>query len=151
MYIVLKRLTTRKIRLGKIRSHFTCKMNFSLTWIFFRRRARFIFSTASRLKSGYSQVYLGVHRWLLSRRSLRIQWLLLLARPSFYTVGTNVLQNCPASTFHQLNALTEREGEERVRPWWEREKREGPPLEPNRTWRVARERAGIRGRPRDEP
>ena len=32
-------------------------MNFWLAWIFFRRRARFIFSTASRLKFGYSQVY----------------------------------------------------------------------------------------------
>jgi len=32
-------------------------MNFSFTWIFFWRRARFIFSTASRLKFGYSQVY----------------------------------------------------------------------------------------------
>jgi len=32
-------------------------MNFWLAWIFFRRRARFIFSTASRLKYGYSQVY----------------------------------------------------------------------------------------------
>jgi len=50
-------LTTRKIRLGKIWSHFTCKMNFWLAWIFFRRQARFIFSTASRLKFGYSQVY----------------------------------------------------------------------------------------------
>jgi len=49
-----------KIRFGEIWSHFSCKMNFSLAWFFLRRRARFIFSTASRLKFGYSQVYTQV-------------------------------------------------------------------------------------------
>ena len=39
---------------------------------------------------------------------------ILLGSPSFYTVGTNVLQSCPASTFYPQKALTERE--KRVRP-----------------------------------
>jgi len=40
-------------------------MIFRLAWIFFRRRARFIFSTASRLKFGYSQVY--ANGWMARR------------------------------------------------------------------------------------
>jgi len=45
-------LTTRKkIRHGKIWSHFTVKWISDLLEFFFRRRARFIFSTASRLNS----------------------------------------------------------------------------------------------------
>jgi len=55
-------------------------------------------SKHANTKSSLSWPFMILSRRL--RRSLRIQWLLLLARPSFYTVGTNVLQSCPASTSH---------------------------------------------------
>jgi len=54
-------VTTRKIQLENMWSHFTCKTNFWLAWIFFRRRARFIlfqrrvYNNSATPRSNHSQ------------------------------------------------------------------------------------------------